>query len=150
MSDHKPISGFYEITLEAIIPEKFQNIHSLVLRQFDRLENDARPAITISSEELDFGSISFLDPVTRSIMLENTGTVDLLSTSHLIIGHRTFRIPRVSTKRTSKSQRLHLHSSLERLARSKRNYLNRLHNPSRQHHYPLPRPRRPPRRNPCP
>jgi hypothetical protein len=89
MSDHKPISGFYNITLEAIIPEKFQNIHSLVLRQFDRLENDARPAVTISSEELNFGPISFLDPITRSIMLENTGTVDLQSTSNLMIGYRT-------------------------------------------------------------
>jgi hypothetical protein len=75
MSDHKPISAFYDISLEIIIPEKYHDIHSLVLRQFDRLENDARPVVHVFPEELQFGLISFLEPVTRSITLENTGTV---------------------------------------------------------------------------
>lgn len=83
MSDHKPISAFYEVFLEAIIPEKYQSVHSLVLREFDRLENETRPTVHVSSEELQFGPISFLDPVNRSLTLENTGTVIFLEGTSL-------------------------------------------------------------------
>jgi hypothetical protein len=50
-------------------------MHADALRELDRLENEARPTVHISSDELDFGDIYFLEPVTRSVVLENTGTV---------------------------------------------------------------------------
>ena len=73
--DHKPVSAFFDVTLEMIIPERFQEIHSRIFRELDKLENDARPAVIISSEELNFEQINFLEPITRSTTLENIGTV---------------------------------------------------------------------------
>jgi hypothetical protein len=63
------------VALEAIIPNHYQDIHAAILRELDKLENDARPVVSISTEELQFGRIYFLEPVTRSLMLENIGTV---------------------------------------------------------------------------
>ena len=73
--DHKPISAFFDISLETIVPERFQEVHARILWELDKLENDARPAVTISSEELIFEKINFLEPITQSITLENIGTV---------------------------------------------------------------------------
>jgi len=74
MSDHKPISAYFDVTLQVIIPPKFQEIHATVLRELDRLENDSRPNVTISTDLLDFGNISFLEPTTRSLNISNAGT----------------------------------------------------------------------------
>ena len=46
-----------------------------VLRELDRLENDARPTVSLSSEELHYDEINFLEPITRSVILQNSGTV---------------------------------------------------------------------------
>ena len=75
IGDHKPISAFFEVDLEAIIRDRYQDVHTSVLRELDRLENDARPTVSISTEELQFGRIYFLEPVTRSLTLENTSPV---------------------------------------------------------------------------
>jgi hypothetical protein len=69
------VSAFFDICLETIIPDRYAKSHAYVLRELDRLENEARPIVDVSSDELDFGEIYFLEPVTRSIILENTGTV---------------------------------------------------------------------------
>ena len=73
--DHKPISAYFNVCLEAIVPERFQAIHAGVLRELDKLENDARPIVSVSSEQLQFDTISFLEPTTRSLTLENIGPV---------------------------------------------------------------------------
>ena len=69
------MSAFFDICLETIVPDRYAQSHANVLRELDRLENDARPIVHVSSDELDFGDIYFLEPVTRSIILENTGNV---------------------------------------------------------------------------
>jgi hypothetical protein len=73
--DHKPISAYFNVCLEAIVPERFEAIHAGVLRELDKLENDARPIVSVSSEQLQFDTISFLEPTTRSLTLENIGPV---------------------------------------------------------------------------
>ena len=85
--DHKPVSAFFQANVEAILPAPYQEIHAAVLRELDRLENDARPSVVISSEEIHFDKIFFLEPVTRAVTLENTGTVR--PKSHTYIGNRT-------------------------------------------------------------
>jgi hypothetical protein len=75
VGDHKPVSALFDVCLEAIIPNRFQEVQATVLRELDRLENDARPTVSLSSEELHFDEINFLEPITRSAILQNTGTV---------------------------------------------------------------------------
>lgn len=75
VGDHKPVSAFFDVCLEAIIPNRYQEVHANVLRELDRLENEARPTVSLSSEELYFDEINFLEPITRSAILQNTGTV---------------------------------------------------------------------------
>jgi hypothetical protein len=47
----------------------------MVLRELDRLENEARPTLEISNDHLSFDKIAYLEPQTRSITLKNTGLV---------------------------------------------------------------------------
>ena len=85
--DHKPVSAYFEVSLETIIRERFQSIHSAVLRELDKLENEARPVVSVSSEQLQFDTISFLEPSTRSLTLENTGRVIPFMEALMILGN---------------------------------------------------------------
>ena len=69
------MSAFFDVCLEIIIRERLQEIHATILRELDKLENDSKPTVIISSEELHFESINFLEPITQSIALENIGSV---------------------------------------------------------------------------
>jgi inositol polyphosphate 5-phosphatase INPP5B/F len=73
--DHKPISALFDVELEIIIPTRYQDINKSVLLELDRLENDSRPVVSISTDSLHFGVIPYLEPVVRSFTLINTGTV---------------------------------------------------------------------------
>jgi hypothetical protein len=73
------VSALFDVTLEAIVPERFHEVQGNILREFDKLENDAKPTVSISSEELHFGRINFLEPTTKSMTLVNTGPVAPLS-----------------------------------------------------------------------
>ena len=73
--DHKPVSALFDVTLEIIVPERFKEIHSIVLRELDRLENEARPIVELSDDQLHFGKIAYLEPRTRSVTLKNKGAV---------------------------------------------------------------------------
>ena len=75
VGDHKPVSALFDVCLETIIPSRFQEVQATVLRELDRLENNARPNVSLSSEEIHFDEINFLEPITRSVILQNTGTV---------------------------------------------------------------------------
>ena len=88
VGDHKPVSALFDICVEAIIPNRFQEVHATVLRELDRLENDARPTVSLSPEELHFDEINFLEPITQSAILQNTGTVFPMKTT-LTSGHCT-------------------------------------------------------------
>lgn len=117
--DHKPVSAYFDVCLEAIILERFQAIHAVVLRELDKLENDARPMVSVSSEQLQFDTISFLEPVTRSLKLENTGVVFLLLVSTFLIqGNCILWVSWTHTTRWLEPKGVHIHSSHERQSRS--------------------------------
>jgi inositol polyphosphate 5-phosphatase INPP5B/F len=90
--DHKPVAGNFDVQHETIAPDRYQEVHSAVLRELDKLENDARPVVSISTELLQFGNIYFVEPITRSLTLENTGTV-CISRTYVTIGYRSFQFP---------------------------------------------------------
>jgi inositol polyphosphate 5-phosphatase INPP5B/F len=104
-SDHKPIDAVFSVTYDSVIPELKQKIHAEVARELDKAENEARPTITVVTENqhsddddtdgdsakeaastdnintrtapevnsINFGSIRYDIPKTRSITVANTG-----------------------------------------------------------------------------
>jgi inositol polyphosphate 5-phosphatase INPP5B/F len=94
-SDHKPLDAIFTLTYDAVVPELKARIHQEVAREFDKAENEGRPAITVvvdphetkSSTDADdlveqedsncvnFGQIRYRIPKHRSITVANTGQV---------------------------------------------------------------------------
>lgn len=87
-SDHKPLDAGFTLKFESVIPELKAKVHQEVVRELDKAENEARPALTVvvdtyeegprNSEAnkdpnaLDFGNIEFDVPVVRSLTVANT------------------------------------------------------------------------------
>jgi hypothetical protein len=82
----------FDVEVDAIIANRYQDIHKCVLRELDKLENDARPAVSISTDNLQFGKVYFLEPVIRSFTLENTGFVCSPKIA-LMVGNGSFSFP---------------------------------------------------------
>ncbi|KAK0735307.1 Endonuclease/exonuclease/phosphatase [Apiosordaria backusii] len=92
-SDHKPISSLFTLDCDAVVPDLKAKVHAEVARELDRAENEGRPVVTIvvdyqgsrpRSESnvsdrpelaIDFGRVRFLEKVTSSLTLANTGSV---------------------------------------------------------------------------
>ena len=99
-SDHKPIECTFTVTYDTVIPELKAKIHAEVARELDKAENEARPTITVVTENytdnysdaggeastdnvtpstssdvncINFGSLRYDVPQTRSITIANTG-----------------------------------------------------------------------------
>lgn len=49
-SDHKPIDAVFTVTYDAVVPELKAKIHAEVARELDKAENEARPTITVVTE----------------------------------------------------------------------------------------------------
>ncbi|EGG16677.1 RhoGAP domain-containing protein [Cavenderia fasciculata] len=74
-SDHRPVSGSFIIKVRAVIPEVKNRIYQEIVKELDKKENDSMPDATISTNLIDFESVKFMVPVTRTIVLENVGQV---------------------------------------------------------------------------
>ena len=74
-SDHKPVISVLEAAVTMIDYQRFQNVHQAILRDMDKLENDAMPDCKITTNSLAFGTVQYLRPVSRELVLENVGTV---------------------------------------------------------------------------
>ncbi|KPI36926.1 Type I inositol 1,4,5-trisphosphate 5-phosphatase 2 [Cyphellophora attinorum] len=99
-SDHKPIECTFTVTYDAIVPDLKAKIHAEVARELDKAENEARPTITVVTENhtdvrsdagdeastdnitpstssdvnsINFGQLRYDVPKTRSITIANTG-----------------------------------------------------------------------------
>ena len=94
-SDHKPLHADFVLICDAVDPELKAKVHQEVVRELDRVENEARPDITLvvdrplrkSTEDrmpnngandpdaVDFGQVKYDVPVARGLTLANTGRV---------------------------------------------------------------------------
>ncbi|KAK4645809.1 hypothetical protein QC761_204830 [Podospora bellae-mahoneyi] len=92
-SDHKPISSIFTLDCDAVVPDLKAKVHSEVARELDRAENEGRPVVTIVVDyqgsrprsqsnfsdrpelAIDFGRVRFLEKMTSSLTLANTGSV---------------------------------------------------------------------------
>lgn len=90
-SDHKPVVALFTLDYDAVVPELKAKVHAEVARELDRAENEGRPVITIvvdtkegghheddgndGSGGVDFGEVRFMQSVTRTLTVANTGGV---------------------------------------------------------------------------
>ncbi|KAK2727318.1 hypothetical protein QYM36_007971 [Artemia franciscana] len=77
ISDHKPVSSLFEISIAAIDIVKYKKIYEEVMKHLDRLENDYLPQIAVSRTEIDFGTVRFLENKSNFLTISNTGHVPL-------------------------------------------------------------------------
>ncbi|KAF9191341.1 hypothetical protein BGZ50_009459 [Haplosporangium sp. Z 11] len=74
LSDHKPVSALFKLKVRTILHDKQMEVHQAIVRELDRYENECLPDATISSSNVDFGEVRYLEPKKTSITIKNTGT----------------------------------------------------------------------------
>lgn len=72
-SDHKPVSGHFDMALSCIDRAAFDAALSDTLRQVDIFENEAMPITTVSSNVLNFGSVIYRRVMMMPVEILNTG-----------------------------------------------------------------------------
>jgi phosphatidylinositol-bisphosphatase len=97
-SDHKPVNAIFTLEYDAVVPELRSIIQAEVARELDRAENEGRPGITVvvdrsqdvehvprtksqksltgGTDGVNFGPVSFLQRVRRSVTIANTSQVN--------------------------------------------------------------------------
>lgn len=75
ISDHKPVSGYFKSMVKVVNQTKYRKIYEDVMKKLDRLENEFLPQVTVDKMEINFGSLSFRDPITDYLTIANTGQV---------------------------------------------------------------------------
>lgn len=93
-SDHKPLDAVFTLVYDAVDSELKARIHTEVVRELDKAENEGRPAVTVvvdhyhddhgaSADDpssktvkgIDFGEVKYDRKKTRHISIANTGKV---------------------------------------------------------------------------
>jgi len=74
-SDHKPVSALFSVPVQVVIMDKMQRIHSDIIKQLDKMENDMLPEIKVSQTEFRFDNVRFEEVQTQTIVVENVGKV---------------------------------------------------------------------------
>ncbi|KAF3287373.1 NADH kinase pos5 [Orbilia oligospora] len=78
-SDHKPVSAEFSLDFLGVNQEKRSQIQIEVVKELDRHENEARPAVTVivdgdpSDEIVNFGDVTWDQVVRRTVTIANTG-----------------------------------------------------------------------------
>ncbi|KAK6342190.1 hypothetical protein TWF730_001669 [Orbilia blumenaviensis] len=78
-SDHKPVSAEFELEYLGVDQEKRSQIQIEIVKELDRHENEARPAVTVivdgnpHNEIVDFGDVTWDQVVRRTVTIANTG-----------------------------------------------------------------------------
>ncbi|KAG0302421.1 hypothetical protein BGZ98_007510 [Dissophora globulifera] len=73
ISDHKPVSALFKLKVKTLMHDKQVDVHQTIVRELDRYENECMPDATISSSNVDFGEVHYLEPKEASIKIKNTG-----------------------------------------------------------------------------
>lgn len=73
VSDHKPVSAIFQSTVKVINQEKYRKIYQEGIKKFDKEENEILPQVVVDQNDLNFGIVNFLEPVTRILTVCNVG-----------------------------------------------------------------------------
>ncbi|ORZ23834.1 Endonuclease/exonuclease/phosphatase [Lobosporangium transversale] len=73
LSDHKPVSAFFKLKIKTLLHDKQAEVHQSIVRELDKYENECMPDATISSSNVVFEEVRYLEPKKSVITIKNTG-----------------------------------------------------------------------------
>ena len=73
ISDHKPVSAFFDLRARRIDRAAAQDVLQSVLRSLDRWENDAQPQVELSSNFVALGPVRYGVESAAEVVLKNVG-----------------------------------------------------------------------------
>ncbi|CAO3567765.1 unnamed protein product [Mortierella alpina] len=74
LSDHKPVSALFKLKVKTLLHDKQLEVHQAIVRELDRYENECLPDATLSTSNVVFDEVRYLEPKKTSLTLKNTGT----------------------------------------------------------------------------
>jgi hypothetical protein len=66
---------YAEMQTRIIIENKLDEVYQSILRENDRVKNNALPDAKVDANSVDFGDARFMLPITRQVTIENVGLV---------------------------------------------------------------------------
>ncbi|XP_038077860.1 inositol polyphosphate 5-phosphatase OCRL-like [Patiria miniata] len=79
LSDHKPVSSLFDITVKVVDEKKFKQVVEEEIRKLDRQENDALPQVALSLNHLEFKDVRYMEPQTLTLDVANVGQVNTVA-----------------------------------------------------------------------
>ncbi|CAI2314450.1 unnamed protein product [Caenorhabditis sp. 36 PRJEB53466] len=73
VSDHKPVRAIFSLKVKKIDEKGANLVYEEAIREADRRANEALPQVQLSVNEVDFGVVNYLEPKTRSVVVQNVG-----------------------------------------------------------------------------
>ncbi|XP_031549420.1 inositol polyphosphate 5-phosphatase OCRL-like isoform X2 [Actinia tenebrosa] len=73
ISDHKPVSSLFGVGIKVVNRDKEKQVYEDVVRTLDRHENDNLPQVKLSTTEIKFKDIQFLEKSSLILEIANTG-----------------------------------------------------------------------------
>ncbi|KAF9386550.1 hypothetical protein CPC16_007480 [Podila verticillata] len=73
ISDHKPVSAFFKLKVKTLLRDKQAEVHQAIVKELDKYENECMPDATISTSNIVFDDVRYLEPKKTSITIKNTG-----------------------------------------------------------------------------
>ncbi|XP_054164292.1 type II inositol 1,4,5-trisphosphate 5-phosphatase-like [Oppia nitens] len=77
ISDHKPVSGLFDVSIKVIDNKKYRKIYEEVMKKLDQLENEFLPQVTVDKMEVNFDFVTFGERQSNLLTVANTGQVPL-------------------------------------------------------------------------
>ncbi|ELT95411.1 hypothetical protein CAPTEDRAFT_130250 [Capitella teleta] len=75
LSDHKPVSSIFESGIKVIDRAKQRQVYEDVMKQLDKWENEFLPQVEVSTMEIKFKDIKFIEQKKEILVVSNTGQV---------------------------------------------------------------------------
>jgi hypothetical protein len=70
---------YADMQTRIIIENKLDEVYQSILRENDRVKNNALPDAKVDANSVDFGDARFMLPITRQVTIENVGLVRALA-----------------------------------------------------------------------
>lgn len=77
LSDHKPVSCLFSSTIKVIDEARHRKVYEKVMKDLDRLENEALPQVTLNKSEFNFYDIIVTEPSTEKMIVSNVGNSEV-------------------------------------------------------------------------
>ncbi|KAK2142063.1 hypothetical protein LSH36_1001g00016 [Paralvinella palmiformis] len=78
ISDHKPVSAVFEVGIKVINRNEYRQVYEDIMKQLDRMENEYLPQVALSTTEVNFVNVKFVEPQQQIVTVTNTGQLNVI------------------------------------------------------------------------